>query len=52
MELAFGPPADSGGAPHLGYVLYGDEGFSGSPFTLLWNGTGQPEIISYNVTSL
>ena len=52
MELAFGPPGSAGGAPLTGYHLYRDEGFSGSPFTLLWNGTGHPEIISYNVTGL
>ena len=52
MVLEFGPPASSGGAPHLGYVLYGDEGFTGSPFTMLFNGTVMPEIITFNVTGL
>ena len=52
MVLQFGPPASSGGAPHLGYVLYGDEGFTGSPFTMLFNGTVMPEIITFNVTNL
>ena len=38
-------PGSSGGSPIIGYLLYRDQGVSGSPFTLVYNGTGKPELI-------
>lgn len=45
-------PGNSGGSPIIGYILYRDQGVSGSPYTLIYNGTGKPELIQYNVTGL
>ena len=33
-------------------MLYMDQGVAGSPFTLIYNGTGSPQIINFNVTEL
>jgi hypothetical protein len=38
-------PGSSGGSSIIGYLLYRDQGVSGSPFTLIYNGTGKPEVI-------
>jgi len=46
-QLKFAPGASNGGSPLIGYRLYRDEGVSGSPFSLLYDGTGKPEIIKY-----
>jgi hypothetical protein len=50
--LTFGKPTSDGGSPIIGYLLYRDEGVSGSPFTLIFNGTSKPEIVSFKVTGL
>ena len=47
IELKFTPHADNGGSSIIGYELYRDEGVAGSPFSLVYNGTGKPEIITY-----
>ncbi len=52
INLKFVPNADSGGSHITGYMLWRDQGVAGSPFTLIYNGTGAPEIIFYNVTDL
>lgn len=52
FTLTFGKPASDGGAAIVGYLLYRDEGVTGSPFTLIFNGTGQPELVSFEVTGL
>ena len=50
--LQFTPDANDGGSSIIGYVLYGNQGIAGSPFSLIYNGTGRPEVIFYNVTNL
>jgi hypothetical protein len=50
--LWFSPNSDNGGSALIGYLLYADQGVAGSPSTLLYNGTGRPEIITYNATNL
>jgi hypothetical protein len=40
INLKFVPAAITGGSDIIGYLLYRDEGVSGSPFTLIYNGTG------------
>ena len=52
LLLSFGAPATDGGAPVIGYHLYCDQGIAGSPLTLIYNGTGAPEIISFEATGL
>lgn len=52
ITLEFTPDADDGGSQIIGYELYRDEGIVGSPFTLIYNGTGKPEVISYNASNL
>lgn len=52
INLKFVPGTSDGGSVNIGYLLYRDQGVSGSPYTLIYNGTGYPEIISYNVTNL
>jgi hypothetical protein len=52
MQLTFGKPSDNGGTNIIGYQLWKDEGIAGSPFTMIFNGTSKPEIVSYNVTGL
>ena len=46
IKLLFTPGASDGGSDLIGYILYRDEGVSGSPFSLIYNGTSYPEIIS------
>jgi hypothetical protein len=48
--LTFAPDVDDGGSSIIGYLLYRDEGVSGSPFSLVYNGTGRPEVIQFNAT--
>jgi hypothetical protein len=50
IVLNFSPDVDNGGSSIIGYLLYRDEGVAGSPLSLLYNGTGKPEIINYNAT--
>ena len=42
FRLTFGRPASDGGSPHIGFLLYRDEGIAGSPFTLAFNGSSMP----------
>jgi hypothetical protein len=50
--LSFGEPATDGGAPIIGYHLYRDQGISGSPLSLIYNGTSAPEIIEFEAADL
>ena len=52
FRLSFGRPASDGGSPLIGYLLYHDEGIAGSPFTLAFNGSSQPELAGFTVTGL
>jgi titin len=52
FRLNFGRPTSSGGSPHIGFLLYRDEGISGSPFTLAFNGSSMPQVADYTVTGL
>ena len=56
VSLKFEPDADTGGSPITGYVLYRDEGLSGSPFSLLYDGSSRAELFHYTdadvITSL
>lgn len=52
IGLEFAPDTNNGGSPIIGYLLYRDEGVTGSPLSLIYNGTGKPEIIYYNATNL
>lgn len=47
FDLTFVPNADNGGSPISGYKLWRDEGISGSPFSLVYDGTSRPEQIEY-----
>lgn len=50
--MAFGVPPTNGGAGIIGYRLERDEGIVGSPYSIIFNGTGQPELVSFEVTGL
>jgi hypothetical protein len=52
FQLSFGRPASDGGSALIGYLLYRDEGIAGSPFTLIHNGTSQPEVATFIVEGL
>ena len=39
VKLLFVPDADTGGSPIIGYKLWRDEGLSGSPYSLIYDGT-------------
>ena len=52
VYLSFTPGASNGGSAITGYLLYRDQGVTGSPSVLAYNGTGLPEIIRYNDTDL
>ena len=54
MRLWFTPDADTGSSDIIGYLLYRDQGVVGSTKTLIYDGTGSPEIIyndQYNLTT-
>lgn len=40
IVLKFTPNSNNGGSSVIGYELYRDEGIAGSPYTLIYNGTG------------
>lgn len=52
INLKFVPGVSNGGSLITGYLLYRDQGVAGSPFSLLYNGTGSPDIIFFNATEL
>jgi large repetitive protein len=52
INLKFIPDVDNGGSLITGYLLFRDQGVAGSPFSLVYNGTGKPEVIFFNVTEL
>ena len=52
ISLAFAPSSSTGGSRIIGYLLYADQGVAGSTLSLLYNGTGKPEVISLTATSL
>lgn len=43
IGLTFTPNVDDGGSSIIGYELWRDEGIAGSPYSMLYNGTGKPE---------
>ena len=43
VTLLFTPDADSGGSLITGYQLWRDEGLSGSPFSLVYDGTNRAQ---------
>lgn len=47
IGLTFTPDADDGGSSIIGYELWRDEGIAGSPYSMIYNGTGKPEQIQY-----
>ena len=52
IDLKFGAPADNGGSSIIGYLLYRDQGITGSPFQLIYDGTGKPEMLLYTARDL
>jgi hypothetical protein len=52
FKLNFGRPSSDGGSPHIGFLLYRDEGIAGSPFTLAFNGSSMPQIAEYTISGL
>jgi hypothetical protein len=52
FKLNFERPVSDGGSPHIGFLLYRDEGIAASPFTLIFNGSSKPEISAFTVTGL
>ena len=52
INLKFVPDVNNGGSIITGYLLYRDQGVAGSPYSLIYNGTGAPEVIFFNVTDL
>ncbi|CAE6963929.1 unc-22 [Symbiodinium natans] len=52
LQVSWTPPASSGGIPVLGYKLYRDNGANDPIDILLWNGYGQPDVLSFTVTGL
>jgi len=47
VTLHFAPDADNGGYSITGYELWRDEGLSGSPFVMIYNGASKPGFIDY-----
>ena len=43
IQLDFTKPDSDGGSTISGYQLWRYQGYSGSPFTLIYNGTNRPE---------
>jgi len=52
IALDFSPDADDGGSSIIGYELWKDEGIAGSPYSMIYNGTGKPEQISFIASGL
>ena len=52
VDLNFIADVDDGGSPITGYILYRDEGVSGSPYAVVYNGTARPEIIMFTSENL
>lgn len=52
MRLWFTPDADDGDSDIIGYLLYRDQGKPGSTKSLIYDGTGKPEIIYKDETGL
>ena len=47
VSLHFTPDADTGGSLITGYKLWRDEGLSGSPFSLIYDGSKQAQLIDF-----
>lgn len=47
LTLQFIPNLNDGGSSIKGYKLWRDEGLSGSPFNLIYDGTNRPGMINY-----
>ena len=41
VTILFTPDADTGGSLIIGYKLWRDEGLSGSPYSLVYDGAGR-----------
>ncbi|CAE7779180.1 TTN [Symbiodinium sp. CCMP2456] len=52
LQVSWTAPVSSGGIPVLGYKLYRDNGANDPIDILLWNGYGQPDVLSFTVTGL
>lgn len=52
IDLEFEAPADDGGSPITGYQLWRDQGISGSPFEMIYDGTGKPEMLIFSAREL
>lgn len=50
FEFMIQPGASDGGSPVVGYLLYMDEGITGSPYHLVFNGTNAEIIYQSLVT--
>jgi hypothetical protein len=50
--LQFTKPTDDGGSPISGYVLWRDQGITGSPFEVIHDGTDRPELLRFQAEGL
>lgn len=46
VTIDLSKPVLDGGSPISGYQLYRDQGISGSPFQMIYDGTDRPELLS------
>jgi hypothetical protein len=52
VTLKFAAGSDNGGSPITGYTLWQNEGILGSPSAIIYFGSGRPEVLTLEVSSL